>query len=512
MSSLDLRLRVRVDRPPAAERDYVLYWMTAARRPGWNHALERALYWARSLNRPLVIFEPLRAGYRWASDRHHRFVIDGMADNARAFAERAVTYLPYLEPAPGEGRGLLAALSRRAAVVVGDETPMFFLPRMLAAAEAQVDCRFETVDTCGLMPLAQSPRAWPTAYSFRRACQKLLPAHFDDWPLADCLEGVALPRLAALPEAITGRWPMATAMRGASALDGASHIERTLAIDHSVAPVATIGGHVAGTARLAAFIDDGRLARYGEDRNKPGVPGASGLSPYLHFGHVSPHQVFEAVAAREQWSPDRVALTTSGSRAGWWGMSAPAEAFLDQVVTWREVGYQFCHAEPRYAEFETLPDWARATLEAHASDPRPEQYSHRELQAALTGDRLWNAAQNELRRDGVMHNYLRMLWGKKILEWTASPQEALEVMIAQNDKWAIDGRDPNSYTGIMWVLGRFDRPWGPERPIFGKVRYMTSASTRRKYDVADYIAEYAGAEPGSEAGSEAGAEFRLENG
>lgn len=489
MSPLDLRLRVRVDRPPAADRDFVLYWMTAARRPGWNFALERALWWARALGRPLVVFEPLRAGYRWASDRHHRFVIDGMADNARAFAGRPVTYFPYLEAKPGDGAGLLAALSARAAVVVGDEAPMFFLPRMLAAAERQVACRFETVDSCGLLPLEAEPRAWPRAHSFRRALQRLLPAHFEVWPVEDCLDGVELPRLAALPDEITRRWPAATA------LDRAAHVERTMAIDHTVAPVEAVGGHVAGTARLHAFVDR-RLARYDEERNKPGAGGSSGLSPWLHFGHVSAHQVFEAVAAREQWNPGRIAAKVTGARAGWWGMSAAAESFLDELVTWRELGWQFCHAEPRYAEYESLPDWARLTLAEHRGDPRPELYSPAELEAAQTADRLWNAAQNELRRDGVIHNYLRMLWGKKILEWSKTPEQALAVMVEQNNKWAIDGRDPNSYSGIMWVLGRFDRAWGPERPIFGKIRYMTSDSTRRKYDVRGYVDAYADWQPG----------------
>ncbi len=480
----DVRLTVRLDRPPAADRAYVLYWMTAARRPTHNFALERAVHWARTLDRPLVVFEALRAGYRWANDRHHRFILDGMAANARAFAETAATYIAYVEPKAGDGKGLLAALGAHAAVVVGDETPMFFLPRMYAAAEAQLDCRYETVDGCGLLPLRAAPRAYPTAHSFRRALHKHLPDHLFDRPAADPLDGVELPRLDALPASVAD-WPMATD------LDRDAHLERTIDIDHSVPPVERVGGHEAAHSRLATFIDQGRLARYTDDRNKPAVDGASGLSPYLHYGHISAHAVFEAVAESEGWTPTRLATEPTGKRRGWWGMSESAEAFLDELVTWREVGYQFCHAEPNYAAYETLPDWAKKTLAEHADDPRPDRYSPRELEEARTHDPLWNAAQNQLRRDGIIHNYLRMLWGKKILEWTRDPRQALEVMEEQNNKWAIDGRDPNSYSGIMWVLGRFDRAWGPERPIFGKIRYMTSDSTRRKYKVGEYVETYA---------------------
>jgi deoxyribodipyrimidine photo-lyase len=167
-------------------------------------------------------------------------------------------------------------------------------------------------------------------------------------------------------------------------------------------------------------------------------------------------------------------------------MSPSAEAFLDQLVTWRELGFLFATYEPEYERYESLPEWARATLEDHASDPRPDVYTLEQLAAAATGDALWNAAQRQLTHDGVIHNYLRMLWGKRIIEWTAHPREALHVMVELNNRYALDGRDPNSYSGIFWVLGRFDRGW-PERPIFGKVRSMSSTATRRKVCVERYL-------------------------
>jgi deoxyribodipyrimidine photo-lyase len=171
-------------------------------------------------------------------------------------------------------------------------------------------------------------------------------------------------------------------------------------------------------------------------------------------------------------------------------MSAGAEAFLDQVITWRELGFNCCHMRKDYDQYESLPVWARNTLKDHEKDARTARYGLEELEGARTHDPLWNAAQTQLVTEGRIHNYLRMLWGKKIIEWTRSPREALRVMIELNNRYALDGRDPNSYSGIFWCLGRYDRPWGPERPIFGTVRYMSSANTARKLHLKTYLRKY----------------------
>jgi deoxyribodipyrimidine photo-lyase len=171
-------------------------------------------------------------------------------------------------------------------------------------------------------------------------------------------------------------------------------------------------------------------------------------------------------------------------------MAAGAEAFLDQLVTWRELGHNAAAWLPAYDRWESLPAWARATLDEHAGDPRPYVYGREQLELAGTHDPLWNTAQRQLVVEGRIPNYLRMLWGKKILEWTRSPREALEVMIELNNRYALDGRDPNSYSGIFWVLGRYDRPWGPERPVFGTVRYMTSENAARKLKLNAYLRRY----------------------
>ena len=187
---------------------------------------------------------------------------------------------------------------------------------------------------------------------------------------------------------------------------------------------------------------------------------------------------------------NRLSQKTTGGRSGWWGMSEAAEAFLDQLVTWREVGFNMCLRREDYDRYDSLPDWALRTLKQHERDPRPYLYSLEDFENARTHDPLWNAAQIQLLREGGLHNYLRMLWGKKILEWTPSPRIALDTMIELNNKYALDGRDPNSYSGIFWVLGRYDRAWGPERSVFGKVRYMSSKNTARKLQLRNYLMKY----------------------
>ncbi len=489
----ELRISAVNKREVERGRDYVLYWCIAARRPGWNFALERALEWSRELDRPLVVLDALRVGYRWASDRLHAFALQGISDNAAAYSERGVQHYAYVEPSPGAGQGLLAALAERACVVVSDDFPCFMQPRMLQAGAKQVGVRMEAVDSNGILPLRAANEVFPTAYAFRRYLQKNLPQHLAQMPAADPLSNTRGRACAQIDPRVERAWPRATpALLAASPLELAA-----LPIDHSVAAVAMRGGHVAGALKLAQFLDR-RLVDYEEKRSEPEADAASGLSPYLHYGMLSIQQVFSALCQREEWTPARLSSKASGTRGGWWGMSTTAESFLDEAITWRELGLNFCSKRADYDRYESLPLWARQTLEEHAADPRVHVYSLAQLESAATHDELWNAAQRELTRTGRMHNYLRMLWGKKILEWSATPRAALEAMIELNNKYALDGRDPNSYSGIFWCLGRYDRAWGPERAIFGKVRYMTSQNTARKFAVDGYIERFGKTAPAAQ--------------
>jgi len=484
------RLKALNDRPVQAGGRYVLYWMIAARRTAFNFGLERAASWAARLARPLLILEPLRVDYPWASPRFHAFILQGMLDNQRALAGRPAGYYPYVETAPGQGRDLLAALAGEACLVVTDRFPCFFLPRMTAAAAERIKVRLEAVDSCGLLPLARPGREFARAYDFRRYLQKHLPPFLADPPEEDPLSALRSADHAKTPREILAReilerWPPAS--QALLAADPQSLA--ALPLDQEVGQVELAGGQAAARRALEEFIETG-LDRYETAARHPAAGATSRLSPYLHFGHLSAQEVFWAVARREGWNPERLSSQTKGSREGWWGMSPSAEAFLDQLVTWRELAYNFCFHRSDYDRYASLPPWALATLEEHAKDQRPYLYTLPQFDRAETHDRLWNAAQRQLVREGLIHNYLRMLWGKKILEWSPSPGQGLKVMIELNNRYALDGRDPNSYSGIFWVLGRFDRAWGPERPVLGKVRFMSSANTIRKLKLGDYLDRY----------------------
>jgi len=404
--------------------EYVLYWMTAYRRTHFNYALERAVFWAAELRKPLLIFEPLACNYRWASIRFHQFVVDGMREKLNALQRTPVTYRPYVEASLGEGKKLFARLMAHACVIVTDDYPAFEIPGWIEKVASRARVLVEKVDSNGIFPMRATNRLFLTASSFRRFHEKQTTPEF---PLADPLAGLDLPRLS-------------------STATSNEICSMPASLDRTVGSVSGVkGGSAAARERLRTFIDTNAAS--------------SRLSPYLHFGHISSHEVYRTVTASRRFDTAH---------------------FLDELVTWRELGFNMCSLSNDYNQYSSLPEWARKTLGKHAKDPRPHLYSLDDLEKAETHDPLWNSAQMQLATRGCIDNRLRMLWGKKILEWSATPEAALEAMIHLNNKYALDGRDPNSYTGIFWTLGRYDRPWGPERPIFGLVRYMSSASTARK--------------------------------
>jgi deoxyribodipyrimidine photo-lyase len=331
------------------------------------------------------------------------------------------------------------------------------------------------------MPLASPGRAFTTARAIRAHLQRTLPEHLRAWPERAPLDRLPPAPTPALSQAVTRRWTFADA----AALNGTGL--RALPIDHTVAPAEIRGGTQAARDRLTAFVAEG-LSRYVEDHSQPERDATSRLSPWLHFGHISVHEIFSAVASRERWTTRRLNGSARGAREGWWKMSGSAEAFLDELITWRELAFNTCEFLPDYRSFDSLPDWARSTLDRHRRDRRI-RYEFDVLDDAATHDELWNAVQRQLRRDGWFHGYMRMLWGKKILEWSATPEAALDTMERLMNRYSLDGRDPNSWAGYTWVLGRYDRPW-PEREIFGTVRYMSSANTARKLRVKNYMKMY----------------------
>ena len=459
----DARIHAGREPGPRAGGEFVLYWMQAAFRADDNIALNFAVQQGDRLRLPVLVYHGLRADYPWASDRLHTFILEGVADLQARFAERGIQYAFYLDTRSPEaiaeareGRhdpSPLEQLARRAALVVTDFLPTFIHPRQIRRLREKVETPVIAVDGATVVPMALISREHPTARGFRTEVSR----HLDDHLRPVGHEEPALRGAIDLPFA-----PVTVTREGIPALVACC------AVDHAVAPSPTLtGGSVAARRRLAWFLEHG-LPRYADERNDPNVDATSRLSAYLHFGMISPQEVLLRV--REA------------------GPARQAERFLDEALVWREVSHNFCYYQPRHRTVEGIPAWARAELERHEGDPR-RLYAAEDLEFARTEDELWNACQRALLRDGELHNYLRMLWGKALLPWTRNAAEALRILEHLNNKYALDGRDPNSYGGIHWTFGRFDRPFY-RRPVYGTVRYQSTRAAAAKFDVPAYLRRY----------------------
>ena len=488
--------RVNIHGIPNQHGDVVVYWMTSARRSQWNHALQHAVDLAKQHSLPLVVIECLALQHRWANDRISTFVLQGMVDNRSTFEQSGVTYIPYVETKRKEASGLLKGWLEHARLCVIDDYPTYYPKHVLDTALTVTPCEIHVVDSNGFMAMRAQGRDFSTAYSLRRHLHKTIREHMHEFPKQRPLDDAQdLPQMdpavvkAIFAQTNTPMTPYEFLWRVSEGGDIGREALSTLSIDHDVRPVnGKKGGYVEGRRRWKEFFAE-RLQAYHEKRNEPQERGASGLSPWLHYGHISVHAILHDIFTHHRWDVSMVNPPNDGRRQGWWGLPEPVEAFLDQIITWRDIGFIHCAMIENHTEYDSLPEWAKTTLAEHEEDERPYLYTFEELESASTHDPLWNAAQNQLRQEGIIHNYLRMLWGKKILEWSPNPRTAMDWMIALNDRWALDGRDPNSYTGIGWVMGKFDRGW-TERAVYGKVRCMTSASTARKFKTKGYVEKY----------------------
>lgn len=468
------RARSVNDHPIALGGDYVLYWMQASRRLHHNHALDFAGDLARKLKKPLVIVEALRHDYPWASERHHRFLLEGMADNRADAARLGVSYWPLVTSPDAPARGLMRSLAARACAVVTDDFPCFVVPMQTAALARKSDRAVIAVGSSSIVPLAMLGAPVSAAAHLRPRIHRAFAGAF---AARSRPEPLSASRALDPPFAV---WDG----------DADATLER-LPLDRAVRSVpGARGGRQAAQERLATFLRS-RLGRYADERSTPASPAdgaASGLSPYLHYGHISIEEVVSAVLTATYGTID-IAFGTPGKKDSFYGPNPNVNAFLDEAITWRDVGYHF-HAHRRddtESLAKALPSWALSTLAKHAQDRRKYVYSMDQWEAAQTHDPLWNAAQIELRETGTIHNYLRMLWGKKVLEWSRTTEDAYRTLVHLNNKYALDGRDPSSYTGILWCFGLFDRPWAPEREVFGTVRYMSSDNTAKKYKLGRYL-------------------------
>lgn len=442
-------------RRPAAEGRYVLYWSQIFRRPRHNHALNYAVERANELGLPVVVYEGLRHDYPWASDRLHVFLLEGARENARELARRGIPHVFFLERNRSGRRKAVRHLARSAALLITDFFPCFIIPAQTEAAARATRVPVYAVDSCGVVPLAHFPKE---EYAARTLRPKMRAA------LAEHLRPVVDPRPEHQKRGVELDFPWAEDLEGAEPLELASQC----AVDHSVPPVTWARGGFRQAARaLERFIEE-KLPRYADDRNHPDRDGGSGLSPFLHFGHLSATDA--ALRVRD------AAGVPKESR----------EAFLEELIVRRELSYNFTCHNPRYDSLEALPDWVQRNLREHARDRREYIYDLETLEAARTHDEVWNAAQRQLLTEGRIHNYLRMVWGKKVIEWTGSHEQAFRILVHLNNKYALDGRDPNSWTGILWCFGKHDRAW-QTTPVLGKIRPMSTSSARRKLRMESYL-------------------------
>ncbi|MBV9928123.1 MAG: deoxyribodipyrimidine photo-lyase [Acidobacteria bacterium] len=433
---------------------YVLYWMQVYKRAAHNHALDFAVRAANERGLPVVVYEGLKYYYPWANDRLHTFILEGVAEKREEFARRGIRYVFYLQRHARDPRHTVARLARAAALVVTDDFPSFIVPEHNRHITEQVSVPVYAVDSNGVVPLRAFEKEEYAARTIRPKIRRLLPEHLKP------SRGVAVKRRAPHLEVDCPE----TLVTGANVAALVAECD----IDHAVKPSPIYrGGTSAGRARLRRFVKN-ILPRYDETRNEPSVDGTSRLSPYLHFGFLSALEV--ALAVERADAP-------RGAK----------DAYLEELIVRRELAYNFARFNPDHDSLDSLPAWAKKTMREHAADARPALLTPEQIEGAETYDELWDATQRELVRTGEIHNYVRMLWGKRVIEWRPTYEDSFRLLEHLNNKYALDGRNPNSYAGILWCFGKHDRAWGPERDVFGKLRFMSSQAMARKFDARRYV-------------------------
>ncbi len=441
----DRRLR-RLNEAGPGDGDHVVYWMQAAARTRTNHALEYAVQRANDLQVPLLVVFGLWDDYPSATARTFRFLLEGLSDVATNLAVRDIGFAVRR----GEPLEVAVDAAAGAAAVVVDRGYLVEARRWRRMLGRRVDVEATEVDTNLVVPVdvVTDKRQYAA-----RTIRPRIHDHLDDFTVE------------LLTTSIDTAWSGDPGGMDVSDPDAALD---ELSCDRSVAPVERLhGGEEQAAATLRRFVGDA-LDGYADARNQPADMQVSYLSPYLHFGHLSPLDA--VLAARDADAP-----------------AADVDDFIEELVVRRELSHNYCWFEDDHDRYASLPDWARTTLAEHRDDDREVTYTRQQLVDGETHDKAWNAAQVELRETGYMHNYMRMYWGKQILAWTNTPEYGFRITREINDRFLLDGRDPNSAVGVAWCYGLHDRAW-QERAVFGKVRTMTRSGLERKFDVDAYVA------------------------
>lgn len=440
------RIRQTNDHPTQNGR-YVLYWMQAAQRAVFNHALEYAAGKANELNQPLVTLFGLTDRYPEANERHYAFMLQGLREVEAALRERGIQFVVMRESPE------VAALrfSKDASMVITDVGYLKIQRQWRHHLARNSTCPVTEVESDVIVPVSvASDREAYSAAILRRK----IHAHMDDY-------------LVPVKETTLKKDALKFRFDGLDLKDPLQ-VVKNLSLDRSVSPVKTFhGGRQAATRLLNQFTKE-KLTHYEERRSDPAKDYGSHMSPYLHFGQISPLEI--ALKVR------RSKIKAEKAKA----------AYLEELIVRRELSMNFVHYNTHYDDYRCLPDWARQTLKAHRKDKREYAYALKDWERGNTHDPYWNAAQREMILTGKMHNYMRMYWGKKLVEWSKTPEDAYKTALYLNNKYELDGRDPNGFAGVAWCFGKHDRPWA-ERTVFGKVRYMNANGLRRKFDIEAYV-------------------------
>jgi len=433
---------------PVQDRGVVLYWMQAAQRAEWNHAMETAIRLANKRSKPVVAAFSLTDDFPEANLRHYAFMLQGLKETQAALAKRGIQLL-ILRGSPEQ---TIPPLAKQADAVVTDDGYLRIQVQWRRQVAQRCDCRVTEVTTNVIVPVeTASEKENFSAGTLRPRIHK----HLDTF-------------LVPLKHTKPKHPSLDLAMKSFDISDIDAALTK-LKIDRSVTPSPFYtGGTSQAKKRLKQFIRD-KLDDYDTKRNDPLEDCQSNLSPYLHFGQISP--LYIALEVLKTDSPGN-------------------DSFLEELIVRRELSHNFVYYNPRYDDYNALPAWALRTLNFHAKDKREYVYSQEQFANAETHDPAWNAAQMEMVLTGKMHNYMRMYWSKKILEWSRSPKTAFKIALTLNNTYELDGRDPNGFAGVAWCFGKHDRAWG-DRPVFGKVRYMNAAGLKRKFDVDAYIQKIA---------------------
>jgi deoxyribodipyrimidine photo-lyase len=404
---------------------------------------------------PVLVYEALTYDYQYANDRLHTFVLQAVPETAARLKKAGIGYVFYLRRNRQSSNNNFYLLADKAAAVVTDDYPVFIAAEHNRSVAPKLKVPYYVVDASCVVPTVKIEKRQFAAYTIRPRIHRLLPQYLKE---PDALQ-VKVPYKLPIPA-----WHVAVEPGKIAELVASCDI------DHTIAPSLTFDGGRVAAEKLLDFFLEKNLGRFAQDRNDPVRHATSHMSPYLHFGQISSLEIALAV----------------GKRAA--KQKLDAGSYLEELIVRRELSFNYARFVERPNRLENLPEWAQATMAKHARDERSPKFNAKQIEQGETYDELWNATQKEMLLRGKIQGYYRMYWGKKILEWMQSYQAAADLMIDLHGKYSLDGRDPNTYTNVLWCFGLHDRAWG-ERPIFGKIRYMSGDSTRRKTNAAAYIEE-----------------------